>query len=50
MLWKMLIKIGTKIVRHGRYVIFQMAEVAVPRTLIQIKSRTRQSAIVHVDP
>ena len=28
-----LIKIGAKIVRHGRYVIFQMAEVAVPRDL-----------------
>jgi hypothetical protein len=28
-----LVKIGAKVVRHGRYVIFQMAEVAVPRTL-----------------
>ena len=28
-----LIKIGAKIIRHGRYVIFQMAEVAVPRGL-----------------
>jgi len=28
-----LIKIGAKIVNHGRYVIFQMAEVAIPRTL-----------------
>ena len=28
-----LIKIGGKIVRHGRYVTFQMAEVAVPRAL-----------------
>jgi hypothetical protein len=28
-----LIKIGAKIVRHGRYVTFQMAEVAVPRML-----------------
>ena len=28
-----LIKIGAKIVRHGRYVTFQMAEVAVPRDL-----------------
>jgi hypothetical protein len=26
-----LIKIGAKIVRHGRYVTFQMAEVAIPR-------------------
>ena len=28
-----LIKIGAKVVRHGRYVTFQLAEVAVPRTL-----------------
>ncbi len=28
-----LIKVGAKIVRHGRYVTFQMAEVAVPREL-----------------
>jgi hypothetical protein len=28
-----LVKIGAKVVRHGRYVIFQMAEVAVPREL-----------------
>jgi Transposase DDE domain group 1 len=28
-----LIKIGTKVVSHGRYVAFQMAEVAVPRML-----------------
>ncbi len=28
-----LIKIGTKVVRHGRYITFQMAEVAIPRTL-----------------
>jgi len=28
-----LVKIGAKIVRHGRYIIFQMAEVAVPRDL-----------------
>ena len=30
-----LIKIGAKVVRHGRYVIFQMAEVAVPKELFQ---------------
>jgi hypothetical protein len=30
-----LIKVGAKIVRHGRYVTFQMAEVAVPRELFQ---------------
>jgi hypothetical protein len=28
-----LIKIGGKIVRHGRYATFQMAEVAIPRDL-----------------
>jgi hypothetical protein len=28
-----LIKIGAKVVRHGRYIAFQMAEVAVPRDL-----------------
>ena len=28
-----LIKIGAKVVRHARYVAFQMAEVAVPRDL-----------------
>jgi len=26
-----LVKIGAKVMRHGRYVIFQMAEVAVPK-------------------
>ena len=30
-----LIKIGAKVVRHGRYVTFQLAEVAVPRSLLQ---------------
>ena len=28
-----LIKIGARIVRHGRYAVFQLAEVAVPRAL-----------------
>ncbi len=28
-----LIKIGAKVVRHGRYVTFQFAEVAIPRRL-----------------
>ena len=28
-----LVKIGAKIVRHGRYITFQMAEVAVPNDL-----------------
>ncbi len=30
---KWLIKIGAKVVRHAKYVTFQMAEVAVPRDL-----------------
>ncbi len=30
-----LIKIGAKVVNHGRYVTFQLAEVAVPRSLFQ---------------
>jgi hypothetical protein len=30
-----LIKIGTKVVSHGRYVIFQIAEVAIARQMFQ---------------
>jgi hypothetical protein len=30
-----LIKIGAKVVRHGRYVAFQMDEVAIPRQMFQ---------------
>jgi len=30
-----LIKIGAKVVHHGRYVAFQMAEVALPKALFQ---------------
>jgi DDE family transposase len=30
-----LIKIGAKVVRHGRYVTFQLAEVAVSRQMFQ---------------
>ena len=30
---KKLVKIGARIVRHGRYLVFQLAEVAVPRAL-----------------
>jgi Transposase DDE domain group 1 len=29
------IKIGAKVVSHGRYVVFQMAEVAIPRQMFQ---------------
>jgi hypothetical protein len=32
---KKLIKIGAKVVSHGRYVAFQMAEVATPRQMFQ---------------
>jgi Transposase DDE domain group 1 len=28
-----LVKIGARIVRHGRYVVFQLAEVALPRSM-----------------
>jgi len=31
-----LIKIGAKVVRHARYVTFQLAEVAVPRDLFRV--------------
>jgi len=38
-----LIKIGAKVVSHSRYVVFQMAEAAVPRTLFrEILQRIRQ--------
>jgi hypothetical protein len=30
-----LVKIGARIVRHGRYAVFQLAEVAVPRGLFE---------------
>ena len=30
-----LVKIGAKVVSHGRYVTFQLAKVAVPRELLQ---------------
>jgi hypothetical protein len=30
-----LIKIGAKVVSHGRYIVFQMAEVAIRRQMIQ---------------
>ena len=31
-----LIKIGAKVVTHARYVIFQMAEVAIPKRLFRV--------------
>jgi hypothetical protein len=30
-----LFEIGAKVVSHGRYVVFQMAEVAIPRQMFQ---------------
>ncbi len=30
-----LVKIGAKVVRHARYAVFQMAEVAVPKELFE---------------
>ena len=30
-----LVQIGAKVVRHGRYIRFQMADIAVPRDLFQ---------------
>ncbi len=38
-----LVKIGAKVVEHSRYVIFRLAEVAVPRVLFeQILTKIRQ--------
>jgi hypothetical protein len=46
-----LIQIGAKAVRHSRYVIFQMAEVAVPRALFcEILERIRSLAMVTLLP
>ena len=46
-----LIKIGAKVVRHARYFIFQMAEVAVPRALLgEIVERIRKLRVVPVSP
>jgi hypothetical protein len=48
-----LIKIGAKVIRHSRYVTFQMAEVAVPRALFrEILHRIRQlrSLTIHARP
>jgi hypothetical protein len=38
-----LIKIGAKVVKYSRYAVFQMAEVAVPRSVFgEILNRIRQ--------
>jgi len=45
------IKIGAKVVRHARYVIFLMAAVAVPRALFcEILERIRDLAMVALPP
>jgi Transposase DDE domain group 1 len=38
-----LIKIGAKVVSHGRYVTFQMAEVVVPRQMFQEQANIQES-------
>jgi len=35
----LLVKIGAKVVMHARYVVFQMAEVAIPRRLFAVIPR-----------
>jgi hypothetical protein len=50
-----LVKIGARIMRHGRYVVFQLAEVAVPRVLFaeilrrvdRLRPRPRRSRHEH---
>lgn len=39
-----LLKIGAKVVRHGRYVTFQLTEVAVPRSLFGFVTNWSASA------
>ena len=46
-----LIKIGAKVVKHSRYVIFQMAEVMVSKSLFhEILERIRRLTLVAVTP
>jgi len=48
---KKLIKIGAKVVRHAKYVAFQMAEVAVPRRLYRaILERIRRFTETPIRP
>jgi hypothetical protein len=39
-LFERLIKVGAKVVSHGRYVTFQMAKVAVPRQMFRKSCRS----------
>lgn len=49
-LWDKLIKIGSKTVRHSRYVTCQLAEVAIPRRLYRtILDRIRRFAAIMPD-
>jgi hypothetical protein len=41
-----LVKIGARIVRHGRYVVFQLAEVAVPRAMFEEILRRIGAALI----
>ncbi len=34
-MFEILIKIGAKVVSHGRYVAFQMAEIAIPKRMFE---------------
>ena len=46
-----LVKIGAKVVRHSRYVMFQLAKVAVPRQLsASIPGRVQQLATAPTSP
>ena len=46
-----LLKVGAKVVKHSRYVIFQMAEVAVPKALFcEILERISCLRIVALPP
>ena len=46
-----LVKIGAKVVTHARYVVFQMAEVAVPKRLFQgILERIRRLQVPEAVP
>ena len=41
-----LAKIGAKVVRHGRYITFQLAEVAIPRSLPVPKTRDFRTSLI----
>ena len=49
-----LIKIGAKVISHGRYVAFQMAEVAIPRNLfadiLRMIAELRPPPVASTDP